>query len=94
MELLIGWVVCALVGALIGQYKGRVVFGVLLGILLGPIGWLIVALTKDLREKCSECGGVIVPGARKCRHCGSETGDQQFREWKRKQEQLRHPTGS
>ena len=60
-----------LVGALIGKHKGRIASGFVWSLLLGPLGWLIVALMKDLRPKCSECGGVVVSGARKCKNCGA-----------------------
>jgi hypothetical protein len=59
MEYFIGWVLCVLIGALIGKYKGRVDSGVIWSALLGPIGWLIVALQQDLRQKCPECGGEV-----------------------------------
>lgn len=62
---------CILIGALIGKYKGRTESGACWAALLGPIGWLIVALQEDLRQKCPECGGAVVPGARKCKNCGS-----------------------
>jgi len=72
MEILIvGLIISSLIGALIGKYKGRTGEGALAGFLLGPIGWLIAALFEDRRQRCSECGGVIVEGARKCMHCGS-----------------------
>ncbi len=72
----IGWAlsavaVSAVVGGLIGRLRGRVGSGVVWALALGPIGWLVVLLLKDLRQKCPECGGVIVPGARKCKNCGS-----------------------
>jgi hypothetical protein len=41
------------------------------GGLLGPIGWIIV-LFLDHREKCGECRGPIVEGAKRCQHCGAE----------------------
>src|SRR5271170_1922106 len=71
MEYFVGWIACILIGALIGKCKGRADSGLVWSALLGPIGWLIVALMDDLRPVCSECGGVIVDGARKCKHCGS-----------------------
>jgi hypothetical protein len=65
----IGWIFCILIGALIGQYKGRVGSGVVWSLLLGPIGWLIVALMKDLRRKCPHCAEAIKPEAKICPHC-------------------------
>jgi predicted RNA-binding Zn-ribbon protein involved in translation (DUF1610 family) len=71
MEFFVFWVLCILVGALIGKSKGRADSGAIWSAVLGPIGWLIVALQQDLSQKCPECGGAVVPGARKCKNCGS-----------------------
>jgi hypothetical protein len=72
LDYFVVWIVfCVLVGALIGKHRGRAGSGVIWGGLLGPVGWLIVALMEDMRPKCTQCGGVIVEGARKCLHCGS-----------------------
>lgn len=60
----------AAVGFLLGRVKGRPGAGTLWG-LLGPIGWLVVAQGSDLRPKCASCGGVVIAGAAKCLHCGS-----------------------
>lgn len=65
------WIVFALIGYGIGQYKGRPLAGFLWGLLLGPIGWLVILTSPDYRAKCPDCGGVIIPGARKCKNCGS-----------------------
>lgn len=61
---------CALVGALVGFAKGRWLAGLLWGAALGPIGWLIVALSKSGHPECPECGRSNVPSAKACRHCG------------------------
>lgn len=60
-----------LIGALIGRSKGRVDSGIFWSFFLGPIGWVIVALMADLRQKCPECHSSVAVGARKCRYCGS-----------------------
>jgi hypothetical protein len=68
----IGWLLFqTLIGALIGRFKGRVDSGIFWSFFLGPIGWVIVALMKDLRQKCPDCGGSIAEKVRKCKHCGS-----------------------
>jgi hypothetical protein len=69
------WILSAVIGGMIGHSKGRAGVGAIWGLLLGPLGWFFAALDKDERTKCSECFGVIVPGARKCIHCGSLIGD-------------------
>ena len=71
MEIVVLWLVMALIGALIGQNKGRPVEGFFAGLLLGPLG-LIFIIARSARWKCPECGGAIEKGVRKCRHCGSE----------------------
>ncbi|MEI6565314.1 MAG: hypothetical protein WCR20_01450 [Verrucomicrobiota bacterium] len=73
---LLAWgFVCAPVGYLIGRWRGRADEGAVYGMALGPLGWLCMAFKEDHRPMCPECGGVIVPGARKCRHCASVLTD-------------------
>jgi hypothetical protein len=66
------WVaVNALIGFGLGKLRGQTGSAVALAVLLGPLGWLLIFCLHDARPKCPECGGVVVPNARKCRHCGS-----------------------
>jgi hypothetical protein len=86
IDLFIVMLVGGLVGALIGRSRGRLVDGLGWGIILGPIGWLIVALLKDKRPKCSLCGGVVNPGVSRCCHCGGEITAgtiQDYERWKK-----------
>lgn len=63
----------AIVGAIIARVREQdVVGGAVLSAILGPIGWLILLLRDDDRPKCSECGGRMVFGAKRCRHCGEQ----------------------
>lgn len=62
--------VCLLVGALIGWIKGRVVAGIVWAALLGPIGWLVVALSKPAQRECPKCRRGNPVDAKSCRHCG------------------------
>lgn len=66
--------VCGLIGYAIGNTKGQPWGGFLFGMLLGPLGWLLTLVSGDVRPTCSECGGVIVEGARRCKNCGVEFG--------------------
>jgi ribosomal protein L40E len=63
-------VACAAVGALIGATKGRWVAGLVWGAALGPIGWLVMALSKGNLPECPECGLTNPTDAKACRHCG------------------------
>ena len=36
----------------------------MIGAVLGPIGWLIMLCAQDKQQKCRECGGVVVRGAK------------------------------
>jgi ribosomal protein L40E len=62
--------VCALIGALIGWVKGRWLAGMIWGAALGPIGWLVIALSKSGLRECPECGGRNRTDAKVCRSCG------------------------
>ncbi|HEU4663713.1 MAG TPA: hypothetical protein VFS55_06765 [Dokdonella sp.] len=61
---------CAVVGLVIGWVRGRWLAGLLWGAALGPIGWVVVLLSKSGLVECPECGKGNVPRAKACRHCG------------------------
>jgi hypothetical protein len=63
-------VICALIGAVIGWAKGRWLAGFIWGAALGPIGWIVVALSKSGLRECPECGRRNQPDAKVCRYCG------------------------
>ncbi|MEO7323657.1 MAG: zinc ribbon domain-containing protein [Dokdonella sp.] len=63
-------VVCAVVGAFIGHAKGRWVSGMIWGLALGPIGWVVVALSRASPPKCPACGLTNAANAKFCGHCG------------------------
>jgi len=63
-------VVCAAVGALIGLARGRWLAGLGWGAVLGPIGWLVMLLSRSGFVECPACSRGNPPAARACRHCG------------------------
>ena len=64
--------ICAAIGALIGRSKGRWLAGFLWGAALGPIGWVVIALSKTTLRECPECGRKNPPDAKVCHGCGIE----------------------
>ena len=67
------WVILgAGIGAVIGEKKHRAGEGAFIGALLGPLGWLIMALGKNMGPKCPACKGDIIKDAIKCKNCGSD----------------------
>lgn len=63
-------IACALIGALIGWAKGRWVAGLVWGAALGPIGWVVIALSKSGLIECPSCSRRNRPDAKVCRYCG------------------------
>lgn len=53
----------ALIGAAIGQRKGRAGAGFFFGVILGPIGWIIIAVGPDLRQKVPASATPPAPAA-------------------------------
>lgn len=60
----------AVIGGVIGATKGRWIAGLVWGAALGPIGWLVIALSKGNLPECPECGRTNPTDAKACRHCG------------------------
>lgn len=64
--------ICALIGAAIGWAKGRWLPGFIWGAALGPIGWVVIALSKSTMIECPACGRRNQPAAKVCQFCGIE----------------------
>ena len=71
MEVLIFWIICAIVGAIIGSRKERGGMGFLLGLLLGPLGALC-AFALDGRMMCAECNSRLNGKPNICPFCKAE----------------------
>lgn len=72
LVLIVGCLIGAAIGAAIGARKNRTGFGLVVGFIAGPIGWLIVLLLPSNFPKCPACKGDVIPGATKCKNCGSD----------------------
>ena len=88
MELLIFWLIVAVIVGVIASNRGRSGFGgFLLSVLISPLLGLILVLVladkkKELQERqttnpgpraaCWQCKEMVVVGAGKCRYCGAE----------------------
>ena len=68
--LAVGILIGVAIGALIGRSKGRWLAGFVWGAALGPIGWIVIALSRSGLRECPECGRRNQPAARVCRWCG------------------------
>jgi hypothetical protein len=71
IEIVIIWIIFALIGVMIGQKKSKALEGFVAGLLLGPIGLIWIIATKA-KYRCPKCQGAVEKGVTKCRHCGSE----------------------
>jgi hypothetical protein len=67
------WIFMAFICAVIGTMKGNPISGTFLGITLGPLGVLIVLLSKDKnRVPCPYCAKKIQKAAKICFYCQKE----------------------
>ena len=67
-EIVVFWVVCAILGAIIGGRKDASGAGFLLGLIFGPLG-VIAAFAMDSRSSCPHCGGRLNGRPQVCQHC-------------------------
>lgn len=101
MELLIGWVVLAIVVGAVASAAGRGGFGyfvlsLLLSPVLGLLVLIIMAVAKPVlpesadkrpRIPCPQCAEMVLPQALRCPHCGFEVAAHLQEAARQKQEQ-------
>lgn len=83
MEVVVGWILAAVVVGLIAGSRGRSGFGwFVLAVMISPLlaGILVLALgraatnegpTPETHVKCPDCRELVLRDARKCKHCGA-----------------------
>lgn len=57
----------------VGALKGRLIAGILLGYVLGPMGLVVILLSKDQRMiPCPHCGQKTHHHSYHCQHCNEK----------------------
>ena len=67
------WLTCVVISAVVGAKRGNPLGGTFLGVMLGPLGLVIVLLSKDKnRVPCPFCAEKIQKKAKICLFCRKE----------------------
>ena len=69
------WVVCIIIATILGSRKGMGVSSFFFGLILGPLGVILVLLSKGKRIACPFCGKLIYMTSTVCTHCEKEITD-------------------
>ena len=66
------WVVCIIIATILGSRKGMGVSSFFFGLILGPLGVILVLLSKGKRIACPFCDKLIHMTSTVCPHCEKE----------------------
>jgi len=70
------WLTCVVISAVVGAQRGNPLGGTFSGVMLGPLGVLIVLLSKDKnRVPCPFCAEKIQKKAKICLFCRKELAE-------------------
>ena len=73
----IGWIILfGGAGILLGRMRGHPIFGFFIGVVMGPLGLIIILLSRNDRFKCHACKMPVERDASICPHCRSALGPQ------------------
>lgn len=69
------YVIFFLISAFLGYQKGQLVAGLLLGYVLGPLGVIVMFLSKDKKHKeCPYCNKTVFRNSYFCPKCHQKIG--------------------
>ena len=72
MEWILVLVICGIIASILGSRKGIGVSAFFFGLILGPLGVILVLLSKGKRVACPFCDKLIYKVSPVCPHCQQE----------------------
>ncbi|TDI78164.1 MAG: hypothetical protein E2O81_03195 [Betaproteobacteria bacterium] len=66
------WVVCVITASILGFRKGTGASSFFFGLILGPLGVILVHISKGKRVACPFCDKLIYKASPVCPHCLQE----------------------
>ena len=72
MEWILALVICAIIASILGSRKGMGTSSFFFGLILGPLGIILVLLSKGKRVACPFCDKLIYMTSTVCPHCEKE----------------------
>jgi len=66
------WVICIIIATILGSRKGMGASSFFFGLILGPLGVILVYISKGKRVACPFCDKIIYKTSTVCPHCEKE----------------------